>query len=70
MPQRFLRFLREKRIEVFCATPTLYLSLVKYSAKDFPVKVSALSGERLTETTAKKISEEFSRNRNFTTYMV
>lgn len=68
MPQRFLRFLREKRIEVFCATPTLYLSLVKYSAKDFPVKVSALSGERLTETTAKKISESFPKTKFYNVY--
>lgn len=68
MPQRFLRFLREKRIEVFCATPTLYLSLVKYAAKDFPVKVSALSGERLTETTAKKISESFPKTKFYNVY--
>lgn len=60
MPRRLAGYLRDKAIDVFCATPTLYLALAKYGhAEDTRIKVGALSGERLTERTAKEIAEAF-----------
>ena len=60
MPRRLAGFLRDKAIDVFCATPTLYLALAKYGhAENLRIRVGALSGERLTESTAKEIAEAF-----------
>ena len=69
MPQRLLGYLAANRIEVFCATPTLYQSLAQ-ARKDrpFPVKVSALSGEILTKQTGKNIAESFPETAFYNVY--
>ncbi len=69
LPQRLTKFLREGEIEVFCTTPTVYLTLSKYGrTAGFPVKVSAISGERLTESAARKISETFPQTEFYNVY--
>ena len=69
LPQRLMSFLREKKIEVFNTTPTVWLTLLKYSSiKSFPVRVSAISGERLTEKSAKEIAEAFPETEFYNVY--
>ena len=58
MPRRLLSFLRARRAEVFCGTPTLFLALAAEKG-DWPVRISALSGEILTAGAAKKLAERF-----------
>lgn len=69
LPQSLMSFLREKKIEVFNTTPTVWLTLLKYSSiKSFPVKVSAISGERLTEKSTKEIAEAFPETEFYNVY--
>lgn len=56
MPARLARFLTERRIDVFCATPTVFLQLARYGGR---IRVGAISGERLTADAAKKIAAAF-----------
>ena len=58
MPRRLLSFLRARRAEVFCGTPTLFLARAAEKG-DWPVRISALSGEILTAGAAQKLAERF-----------
>ncbi len=56
MPQRLLRFLSDTKTDVFCATPTLFITLARYAGKvKTNLKVCAISGERLTKNGAETI---------------
>lgn len=69
MPSRLISCLTENRIEVFCATPTLYSSLAHCMSKATPpIKVAAISGERLTKNTAAFISDRFPETRFYNVY--
>lgn len=69
LPQRLLRFLRETETEVYCATPTVFGGLARYACGgEIPVKVAAVSGERLTEAQAKKIAGAFPGTKFYNVY--
>ena len=67
--QRLLSYLVQERIDVFCATPTLYYALsIVDRAKVCPVKVGALSGEVLNENIARKIADGFPNTAFYNVY--
>ena len=69
MPRRLLTFLEKNKIDVFCATPTLYASLAKTRKNGpFSVKVSALSGEILSVKNGKCLSEAFPETKFYNVY--
>ncbi len=69
MPARLAKFLSEKEIDVFCATPTLYAALVRSAkGKPLPVKAAAVSGERLTEAAARQLSEALPQTAFYNVY--
>lgn len=69
MPRRLLSFLNRNEIDVFCATPTLYSALAKTRFEDaFTVKVSALSGEILSEYTGKLLLDSFPNTAFYNVY--
>ena len=69
MPRRLLAFLGQNKIDVFCATPTLYATLAKAKyTEPFPVKVSALSGEILSAQAGEILSESFPQTAFYNVY--
>lgn len=69
MPRRLLAFLEQNKIDVFCATPTLYATLAKAKHTElFPVKVSALSGEVLSVQAGDFLSENFPQTAFYNVY--
>lgn len=69
LPNRLSAFLSERKIDVFCATPTLYASLARCHVRTHPeIKVSAVSGERLTEGTVRLIADKFPETKFYNVY--
>ena len=69
MPQRLLTYFIHNKIDVFCATPTLYQTLALISkGRDFPIKVGVLSGEVLTRRTGENITKAFSHTQFYNVY--
>ena len=58
MPQRLAQYLRDNRIDVFCATPTVYNFLAETNAK-LSIGICVISGERLVADMALKIASRF-----------
>ena len=69
MPHRLARFLNENKIDVFCATPTIYSAIAKIRRNNsLPVKIGAISGERLLEKNAFLIAECFKETKFYNVY--
>lgn len=69
LPNRLMAFLAERKIDVFCATPTLYASLARCRGRAMPeIKVSAISGERLTEAVARLLAQKFPDTKFYNVY--
>lgn len=69
MPQRLITYFIQKKIDVFCATPTLYQMLALISKdKVFPIKVGVLSGEVLTARISKSITDSFPKTNFYNVY--
>ena len=69
MPQRLLAYIERHGIEVMCGTPTLLSALSKVSTdRDVVLKVCAISGEILTENTARQLSTAFPNTEFYNVY--
>ncbi len=69
MPKRLMSFLVKNKIDVFCATPTLYSALAKSNVNHAcPIKVGAISGEVLSESAGRIISDTFPHARFYNVY--
>lgn len=53
------QYLNKHRIEVFCATPTVFSAMSRFARGGLNIRIAAISGERLTEKAANDISEKF-----------
>ena len=69
MPKRLMSFLVKNKIDVFCATPTLYSALARSNVNHAcPIKVGAISGEVLSESAGRIISDTFPHARFYNVY--
>lgn len=69
MPRRLISYLRDNKIDVFCATPTLFQALVKANGDGvFPIKAGAISGEILSASVGKSIAEAFPNTKFYNVY--
>lgn len=69
MPQRLLSFFRQRKIDVFCATPTLYQALARATKNEtFPIKVGVLSGEVLTSKASETLITAFPQTMFYNVY--
>lgn len=60
MPRRVISYFLKEQIDIFCATPTLYLALAKEDKeRRLPIKVGVISGEVLTEEAGRLIADRF-----------
>ena len=60
MPQRLLTYFANNKIDIFCATPTLYYALaVAMKSKLIPLKIGVTSGEILLSKVSAKLKERF-----------
>ena len=57
-PVALLRCLKQESIDVFCSTPTVCSALTRFSRSALPIRAAAISGERLTEKTARALYEK------------
>jgi len=67
MPHLLLKYLNDRKIEIFCSTPTMYYALAQTKIS-LPIQVSAISGERLTETVANIIASRFPQTQFYNVY--
>ena len=69
MPKRLLSFLQRNKIDVFCATPTLYQALAKADKNhECPIKAGAISGEILSASAGKSIADAFPNTEFYNVY--
>lgn len=69
IPQRLASFLSVSKTDILCATPTMFILLSKCAEK-YPITLKAcvMSGERLTESGAKKIAYSFPETEFYNVY--
>ena len=69
IPQRLLLYFIQNRIDVFCATPTIFSSLATINREGSDsIKIASISGEILTRKTCERILRGFPKTKFYNAY--